>query len=91
MGVWEGEMEKERREREQETGSSSGRRRVRSCPWQLLAREGWEAHVPSSQQSVPTSASNLLLPWGTTNAAERVCQLQSLVWFLVPGLSDSLF
>lgn len=34
-----------------------------------LARERWEAHVPFSQQSVPTSASSPLLPWGTKVAA----------------------
>lgn len=91
MGVWEGKVEKWRREWEQETGSSSGRRGLGSCPWQLLAREEWEAHAPFSQHSVPTSASSPLLPCGTTNTAERMSQLQSSVWFLVPGLSDSLF
>lgn len=77
-------MQKGRREWKHKTVSSSGTRRVRSCPWKLLVRE---AHVPFSQQSVPTSAGSLHLPCGTANASRTMCQMQSSM----PGVSDSLF
>lgn len=70
--------------------SSSGKRRVRSCPWKLLVRRGWEAQVPFSQQSVPTRAGSLHLPCGTTNASKTVWQMQSSMEFVMPGLSDGL-
>lgn len=87
MGVWEGDMETGRREWEWETRTNSVQRRIRTCLWQLLAREEREAYVPSSQQSVSSS----FLPWQTSNAAERMYQLQSLICFLMLGLNDSLF